>query len=90
MRYLTLNDGTRHPINRCGAYDGILWLCVTDMDTLLEAAQVFSNAEATAHMVDQRDAEGAMRYEYDGYTQLTNLSIQEEGILLSLRRVAAS
>ncbi len=38
-------------------------------------------------MISTYDVEGTRRTEYKGYTKLIHLSLQEDGVLIALRKV---
>ena len=87
MRILILNDGTQHEIYRCGAAEGYLWIGLTGETDLRNALDLFSDEEKTASMTSTYDVEGTRRTVYEGYTKLIQLSLQKEGVLITLRKV---
>lgn len=87
MRILILNDGTQHEIYRCGASEGYLWIGLSGETNLRNALDLFSDEKKTASMISTYDVEGTRRTEYKGYTKLIHLSLQEDGVLIALRKV---
>ena len=72
---LILMDGTQIENGRCGYSDGHLWCWITGY-TMQEAATIFFDAEKTGKIVFEY---GEMSDEYNGYTNCTNLFINNDG-----------
>ena len=72
---LILNDGTVIEDGRCGYASGNLWCWVSGY-TMPEAAGIFFDAGKTAKIVYEY---GEMSNEYDGFTNCTNLFIDDDG-----------
>ena len=86
MRILILNDGSTHEIFRSGAADGVLWIGLTEETELLPVAQLFSDPEKTAVLISTYDSEGAHETRYEGFTKLIQVSLQNNGALIALRK----
>lgn len=72
---LILNDETVIEDGSCGYANGCLWCWVTGF-TMAEAAAIFFDSEKTAKIVYEY---GEMSNEYDGFTNCTNLFIDDDG-----------
>ena len=86
MRRIRLANDAEYEINRCGAADGVLWIGFPPGElTIAQAAQVFSDTQATAVISSFFD-EGADRV-YEGYTELVVVQTEYDGgTLIALRR----
>ena len=85
MRILILNDGTKHEIYRCGAADNVLWIGLTGETEMIPVINAFSDPEKTEKLTSTYDSEGAHTTVYEGYTNLTIVQKQKDGILIALR-----
>ena len=72
---LILADGTTIENGTAGLSNGFLWCWFTGY-TLQQAATLFFNPEKTSRIVFEF---GEMSADYDGFTQCTNLSIDNDG-----------
>lgn len=80
MNTILLNDGTELEIERCGAYEGILWTVLPKL-TMAEAFPIFSDTAKTSKIIAYND------FEYIGYTKLINISTEYDGsIKIALRK----
>lgn len=86
MRILKMNDGTVHEISMCGE-SNCLWICLTDVGKVKDAAVEFDDPEKTRRMVSTWDTESAPETVFEGFTDLT--AVQKDpvsGILVALRQ----
>ena len=74
-RRLILNDGTTIEDGSCGYSDRRLWCWISGY-TMQEAAAIFFDTNKTTKIVYQY---GDMSDEYDGFTVLTHLMIDDDG-----------
>ena len=82
MYYIELANGVRYIVDWCGAASGVLNIAITYKHTVLELAQMFSNAEATASIIFHY---GQNADTHEGYTHL--ILVQEnDGMLVQLRK----
>ena len=86
MRKIRLNDGTEFNINRCGADDGVLWLCVTDELEIIDLVIVFTDQVKTETITDFWTDDVLPAVTYTGYTQATSFHKQEDGVLISIKK----
>lgn len=86
MRRIRLANDTEYEINRCGAADGVLWIGFPPGElTIAQAAQVFSDTQATAIIASFFD--GGTDRVYEGYTELVVVQTEYDGsTLIALRR----
>lgn len=87
MRKIRLANNAEYEIDRCGAsQNGNLWIGFPPGElTIAQAAQAFSDAEATAVIVSFFDF--GMEETYEGYTELIVVQTEYEGgTLIALRR----
>lgn len=82
MYKLTMQDSQTLDVGLCGAADGVLWLQIYGK-SLLECAEIFSEAEKTAKM--EYDFEAGKKF-FEGYTALQALTKQENCIQVALRK----
>lgn len=84
MRRIRLANDAEYEITRCGAAEGVLWIGLPEL-TIVQAAQVFSDTQATAVIASFFDG-GADRV-YEGYTELIVVQTEYDGsTLIALRR----
>ena len=69
---ITLNNGTVHPVTWCGASGGVLYIECTDINTLQDALDEFSDAEATAEIIYEFGSD--LSETHTGYTRLFRLA----------------
>ena len=87
MIKVELNDGREFETNFCGASQGILWIRLMDENTtVLEAATIFSNQDATQKIVAVYDAEVSI-VTFEAYTNLVTVQKELEGtVLIALKK----
>lgn len=78
MSQVKLNDGTVFDCLMCGAAEGVLWVEIPSL-SILEAAEIFSNSEATQIITAYTDVV------FEGYTKLIRLML-DENIKIALRK----
>lgn len=85
MRTIKLANGSVLPVFRCGAAGGHLYIGVIG-DTLLNLVSIFSDPIKTGTIISSVENNPQLDVVYEGYTALTYVLLQEEGILLGLQR----
>lgn len=83
MRYVRLTNGAEYEIYRCGAAQGVLWIGVKGI-TVAQAASVFSQPNLTAEIRSYFSF--GMEEVFTGYTDLIVVQIDDEGVLVALRK----
>ena len=86
MRKIRLNDGTEHAINRCGAADRMLWLCVTDTMDIASLVPTFCDPYKTEIITDFWTDDALPPKTYAGYTTGRSFMLQEDGVLIALEK----
>lgn len=86
MRLLKLNDGTVIVVNRCGAFERVLWIGLQDIHTFIEAAQIFSDKTKTEKMICTNEQSQEVLEVYEGYTDLVIIQNQNGTIVVGLRK----
>ncbi len=86
MIKVKMNNEREFETNFCGASQGILWIRLMDDETtVLEAATIFSNQEATKKIFVVYNVETSTMT-FEGYTELITVQKEMEGtVLVALR-----
>lgn len=88
MRIAIFADGTKHPITRCGAADGVLWIGIPMADiNLVDAFALFSDKAKTDKITDTYEDFNGFETVWEGYTELELIRIERdtESIVAALR-----
>ncbi|MBO7669891.1 MAG: hypothetical protein J6S60_04810 [Oscillospiraceae bacterium] len=85
-RFIRLSNGTELPASSCGENSGSLWIHVRA--TMHEAYEAFGFPENLGLIEDitEEDGQELRRVEWEGYTELTNLTVRAGEIQVGLTR----
>lgn len=88
-REIRLSDGTTYGAVWCGAADGVLSMNLAEEMTVLEAAEVFSDAERTEKIVFRYGGDEITEDAFEGYTRLRMVQgprARGQGMLIQMIR----
>ena len=85
MNKIRLNDGTEYPVDRCGAMNDLLLIRIPE-GSIMSLVPVFGDPEKTSRIEHYFEGTETDHVVFEGYTELTAASYDENGVLIYLRR----